>query len=346
MPTAITNLGLLNRCKRYILNDPTREDMDFLIQDALITADREIKALGRAVPLEWNKHVYDELFTRFHAEISDITQADPGVITADSLDPDLSSDHGFQDNDLVYIGGINGMERLNDRIYRVTRASATTITLQRLDNQDNIDTSGYEEYESGGVIYHAGLVLPASTIEPSGGTEDYEWTIGRVYDVTFDQYPTDPIDEETARKYKIEEPGGRPRKWRYQQQSYSSFSSSNIEHLLWWYKFPSQRYNVAVHIEKAYPDLATFDGDTYPPHPPEIHDFIWHRALGNLATHAEKARRRSAGRESGPPGDNTKIEIVHAEYWLSKMAADEAEILAYNARVAGQQAHSNSRMRG
>ena len=212
-----------------------------------------------------------------------------------------------------------------------------------MDNKDEIATTNYEEYDSGGVIYHAGFVLPASSIEPSGGTADYEWDIGGVYDVTFDGYPSDPTDEETARQNGWMIPGSRPRKWRYHQYSYAQFDADNKEHFLYWYNYPSQRYQVTVHLEKAYPDLTSFDKDIYPPHPPEIHDYIWHRALANLATHAEKQRRRSTGRE-GATGDNTKIEILNANFWISKMAQDEIDILAYNRKISGQQAHSNDGM--
>lgn len=284
--------------------------------------------------MAWNRHSYDEIFTRYYANISDITNADPGVITADSVDPDLDDDHGFQTNDFVYIDGIDGPERLNYRIFRATRASATTLTLQTLDNQDNINTTDYETYDGGGTIYHVGLVLPASTIQPANS-----WTIKRLFDVHFDHKAATPITKEQVVRDAWLEEGGRPEKWRYEQYTYSTFESSNIEHWLFWYGLPTKRYNVNLDIEKTYPDISTFKkgptGATYPPHPIDIHDYIWHRALANLATQAEKQRRTTVSRDGKVTGDNTKIEIVNANYWISKMAADEIDIMAYHNSMLG-----------
>jgi len=333
--TKISNLHLTERCKRYLLTDPSKTDTDDLIQDALITAFREISDLG-SEPLAWNREVYDELFTRYYASISAITAASPGVITADSVDPDLSSDHGFQTADIVYITGINGMKRLNDRLFRAVRASASTITLKTLDGQTAIDTSGYEDYDSGGTIYHAGIVLPTSTIEPS--TEDsYQWNIKRVYDVQFDLNPSDPITEAPAQK--VSQSGSRPKKWRYQQYAYGSFESP--EHLLFWYNFPSQRYNVRASIEKEYPDLSKWSDSVYPPCPSLVHDFIWHRALSNLAMHSEKQKRKQGGQFQG---DNTKIEVLNANYWLMKANEEEIKLLEYSRKLSSEKAYMSQGM--
>ena len=339
MTTGISNIALQEKVERYILKETTRGDMTLLVQDALISAMREINQLGETKPMFWNQEVYDELFTRYYASISAISQADPGVITADSIDPDLSDDHGFQDDDFGYIAGIGGMERLNERLPRLTRASATTITLQTLDSKDDIDTGDYEEYDSGGTIYHAGLVLPASTIQPTDS-----WTIERVYDVQFDLQPgCEPITEQMAKQGGWLQTGGMPRKWRYQQYTYSTFETDNTEHFLFWYPFPSQKYNIRIFIEKTYPDMSVWDKLTYPPCPAKIHDFIWHRALANLATHAEKQRRRSAGRE-GTTGDNTKIEILNANYWMDRKIEDEIQILNISRVMSGDQPYVSKGM--
>ena len=327
----------MERCKRYILTDPTQTDRDELIQNSLITAFREISDLG-SEPLAWNREVYDEIFTRYYASISAITAANPGVITADSVDPDLSSDHGFQTGDVVFIAGIAGMTRLNDRLFRAVRASASTITLKTLDGQTAINTTNYEAYSSGGTIYHAGIVLPAATIEPSGGTGNdtaYEWDIKRVYDVQFDQNPSDPITEAPAQL--VSQAGSRPKKWRYQQYAYGSFESP--EHLLFWYNFPSTRYNVRVSIEKEYPDISKFSDSVYPPCPAMVHDFIWHRALANLAMHSEKQKRKT--REGG---DNTKIEVLNANYWIAQMASDEIKLLEYSRKLSSGKAYMSQGM--
>lgn len=335
MPTQISNKGLLDKCKRFVLTDTNRTDKDKLIRDALITSNREIANIG-AEPLAWNREVYDEIFTRYYATASAITNASTGVITCDSVDPDLTSDHGFQTNDIVYIRGINGTERLNDRLFRAVRASATTMTLKTLDGQTAIDTTNYETYSSGGTIYHAGIVLPASTIEPSGGTASYEWDIKRVFDVQFDLQPgCNPITEEAAKEWLA--PGSRPVKWRYQQYAFASFGT--VEHLLFWYNFPSQKYNIRVSLEKAYPDLSSWTASVYPPAPAQIHDYIWHRALSNLATQSETARRMA---KDG--ADNTKMEIVNANYWIAKAAQEEVEIMEYSRMLSGGQPYMSQGM--
>ena len=335
----LSNLNLVDRCKRYILTEPLRTDQDALIEDALITAYREISSLGQE-PLAWNIESYDEIFTRYYATISDITAADPGVITCDSVDPELTDDHGFQTGDIVYVEGINAedtLHRLNNRMFRAVRASATTLTLKTLNGQDEINTTDYPEYDSGGTIYHAGIVLPSSSIEPSTGSDEYLWKIKRVYDVQFDLYPADPITEGEGKKHA--QPGGRPRKWRYQQYSYTSYGTP--EHILFWYNFPGQRYNLNVSIEKEYPDPSDWSDDFYMPMPDHLREFVWHRALANLAMHSEKQRRKTGGDQVG---DNTKIEILNAQYWIAKMAEDELKVLDYSQRLSGGQAYSSQGM--
>ena len=331
MSTQLSTYELLWRCKNWIQKDLTKQYLDKLIQAAIITASREIGDLGGTKPLAWYRETYDEIFTRYNAAISNITQADPVIITADSLDPDLTSDHGFQSDDFVYIAGNYGMERLNNRLFRCTRESATTLSLQVLDDQDDIDTSGYEEYNSGGTVSHAGIVLPKTTIEAAEN-----WTLKRVWNVTFDGYPAAPITEERVIEDHWRDAGGRPIKWRYQKYTNSTFEATNIEHWLFWHGLAGQRYNVGVKFEKSYPDISTFSrtSKTYPPHPIEIHDFIWHRALANLATQAERQRRQTLTRD-GLVGDNTKIEIVDANRWLMTKAQDEIAIMNHNNALLG-----------
>jgi len=336
----ISNLHLVDRCKRYLLTDMSRTDQDELIQNALITANREISNLGM-MPLEWNREVYDEIFTRYYAVISAITAADPGVITADSVDPDLGTDHGFQTDDIIFIEGINGenqLHRLNSRLFRAVRIDATTLSLKSINGDTEIDTTDYEAYDSGGTIYHAGIVLPASTIEPADATgldTHYEWAIKRVYDVQFDLYPSDPISEAPAQR--VSQPGGRPSRWRYQQYAYGTFAS--IEHLLFWYNWPGQRYNVKVSLEKEYPDLSDWSEGVYPPCPGQIHEYIWHRALSNLAMDSQKHRRKTKD-----AGDNTKIEILNANYWIAVSARDEIELFEYSRKLSGRQPYMSEGM--
>lgn len=331
MTSAISTLGLKDKCKRFIQNDPTGQSLDWVIEDAIITASREISGLAGELPMAWNREVYDEVFTRYHAEISAITTANPGVITAESVDPDLSSAHGFSTGDIVFIDGIgsdNNIHRLNRRLFRVVKITDATMSLKALDGDRAIDTTDYEAYDSGGIIYHAGIVLPHTTIEPSDS-----WTILRVWDVLFDGKPAEPITEKRATAEQMHLYSSMPFKWRYAKYSLGDLVHSSIEHLLFWYGPVSQRYQVTVKLEKSYPDISEFESTVYPPHPPEIHDFIWHRALSNLATQSEKARRRSSVKDG--VGDNTKIEILNAQYWIAKAADDEMKILQFHRSLLG-----------
>ena len=73
--------------------------------------------------------------------ITDVTQANPGVVT--------SASHGYSDGDEIYIDSIGGMTELNGRNYIVANATTNTFTLQDLFGND-IDTSGFTAYTSGG----------------------------------------------------------------------------------------------------------------------------------------------------------------------------------------------------
>lgn len=343
MPTAMSNKDLLEKCRRFILADPTSEAVDELIKDALITANREISDVD-TIPLAWNRETYDELFTRVYAAISDITEADPAVITADSLDPDLSSDHGFQNDDIVMIEGVAGDDvedyYMNRRLFRATRASATTLTLQWLNDQDNISSSAYGAYESGGYVYHAGILIPKTTIEPTVAADaQNRWKIKRIYDVMFDLKPADPISEEAALSDpKWLTPCSRPQRWRYERYAYGAMDFSDAVHTLFFYPPTAQRYNIRIFIEKEYPDLSVWTSAVYPPHPPEVHDYIWHRALANLATNSERARRESKWKEEEAGRFSSSIEVLYAQMWRQKAAADEAALIRLSRRMGGNQA--------
>ena len=122
MTTPISNKALLEKCREFVVADPVSEALNPNIKNALITASREIFEITGYQPLAWARGSYDELFTRAYAAISAVTQADPGVITAESNDVDIDNDTGLQNNDIVFIQGVYGIDRLNERYFLATRA--------------------------------------------------------------------------------------------------------------------------------------------------------------------------------------------------------------------------------
>ena len=77
-------------------------------------------------------------------DISGITKADPGVITT-------SGSHGLSNGDTVYIMDVGGMTELNGNAYTVANKTSTTFELTD-SSGNNIDTSSYTTYTSGGTV--------------------------------------------------------------------------------------------------------------------------------------------------------------------------------------------------
>lgn len=339
MASRISNLALRNKCGNFIKADPVNEGLDELIQDALISSNREICDID-TVPLAWMRERYNELFTRAPANISAISQMSPCVVTAASADSGVTG-HGYTSDDIVLLEGISGMDQLNMRLFRINKINATTFSLYQLNDQIAIDSSGYDEYSSGGKVYHCGIKIPNATIEPDGETADYNWDIKRVFGVTFDLYPSTPLAEEvltTDARYL--QSASRPVNWRYERYGYAGLDSSN-EHYLMFNCLADSRYNIQLYIEKTYPDLATWDGTIYPPHPPEVHDCIWRRALSNLATNAEKQRRESKGGER----IGQAIEVLYSQFWQRKAMEDEKFIKRLSRSMIGGQPSQGGRVR-
>ena len=74
--------------------------------------------------------------------ISAISQADPGVITVTS--------HGFSNGDFVDLSDIVGMTELNTNRYKVANVTTHTFELTEEDTGDDIDTTEFTAYVSGG----------------------------------------------------------------------------------------------------------------------------------------------------------------------------------------------------
>jgi predicted secreted protein len=85
--------------------------------------------------------LYDD---RYAVSITDVTKADPGVIT-------VSDATNFDNGDLVRIHSVVGMTELNYGIYKLAGKSGSTFELTDTSDAD-VDTSGYTTYSSGGVL--------------------------------------------------------------------------------------------------------------------------------------------------------------------------------------------------
>lgn len=327
MPSAISNKDLLEKCRRFISKDPTDEEIWPLLKDALISANREVQNID-TVPLAWMRERYNSMFTRAPANISTITKADPCVVTAASFDSGVTG-HGFENDDIVIIDNVNGMDQLNRRTFRVDAINETTLGLYQLDDQNSIVSTDYDAYTNGGKIYHAGIKIPHATIEPSSGS-DYKWVIKRIFAATFDLYPATPMAEEILDVQYINSVR-RPDRWRYKRYGYAGMLAASIEHYLMFNNPADKRYNIDIHIEKDYPDLTTWTTAVYPPHPPEIHDCIWHRALANLTTNAEKQRRETKEKLG------QAIEILYGQVWKQKVLEDEKFIKDFSRNLLGGQ---------
>jgi len=86
------------------------------------------------------------------ATITNITQANPGVVTAGT--------HALATGDNVLISGVVGMTEVNDRRFTITVLTSTTFSL------DGEDTTGHTAYSSAGTVTENRQLL--STVTDAG----------------------------------------------------------------------------------------------------------------------------------------------------------------------------------
>jgi hypothetical protein len=321
----ISTLELFNKVKRHVVASPAKDILDFLIKDAIVQADRELRQADSLRPLAWDIAYHDEVRTRPHAFISAVSQASPGVVTADSIDSTISG-HGLVDDDVVYIDGIGGMIELNTRLYVVEYIDADTFSLKSLDGLSAIDTSSYTAYTSGGAAYHVGAVLDDTTILAD---VDSEWTIKRILDCpTFAGYPSDAISMQEMGRQGVWSAAttGRPRKYRYWQ---NMTTATTIAHYLLWWPAANDTYQVSIPYQKEVPDISAWTATTYPFHPAQVHDALWHGGLAHLAyAHAKATKNRQEG------GD-LNYEIMNAQYWMNEWAKDKVKVVNFSLELQG-----------
>jgi hypothetical protein len=113
--------------------------------------------------------------------ISAVTKADPGVVTATS--------HGFSNGDLVSIASVGGMTELNGRTFKISNVTTHTFRLNtQFEFVDGaLDTSGYGTYTSGGTASRVYTVT--HTYDPDDLPELQAKQIGDLLRLTHKDYP-------------------------------------------------------------------------------------------------------------------------------------------------------------
>lgn len=86
------------------------------------------------------------------ATITNITQANPGVVTT-------SAPHGFSNGDKIWIKNVVGMTQVNNLVFTIAGASGSTFNL-------GISTASYTAYSSGGTAERH--VQPTDTFDWTG----------------------------------------------------------------------------------------------------------------------------------------------------------------------------------
>ena len=333
MSTRIDTLTLVDKAMRFITGNLQQDTLRALVEDAIIQADRELRDGGDpANPLHWLTHPFDGIRTQYYAYISAITQGDPGIFTAQSINSSEITGHGFRDNssdhtDIVIVDGIDAMDELNRRIYLLEYIDSTTFSLKTLDGLDAVNTTNYTEYSDGGIVCCAGLQFDTDIILDNVSDE---WGFKRVLpSPKFDGYPTDPIGQrivDNEKGWMDISNAQRPKKWR----EWINMTVSGTEaHCLLWYPPVDQPYNLEFLYEKDIADIATFTTKTYPFHPAEANDLLWKGALAQLVGDAERAKRGSDKVIA------TQLEVLFAQKWTREWEIGKTRLREYSESLKG-----------
>ncbi len=87
---------------------------------------------------------YLDLSVQVVGDISNITQANPGIVTT-------SFAHGYREGQRIHLKSIGGMTELNNTVARVGDPTSTTFKLKNFDTGANINTTGFTAYTTGGL---------------------------------------------------------------------------------------------------------------------------------------------------------------------------------------------------
>jgi len=215
----------------------------------------ELMVADDLYPLYWLVDFDDSLKSVAPATITDLTDANPGVVTATA--------HGFATGDLITIHNVVGMTEVNDRIYYVTYVNANSFSI--------VDTSGYTAYTSGGTAHHRGKTL-ATTGKNVQRILEVAWRDGGL----MTEITPQEIEADTAHHYS--EITCRPQRWYHGK----GFTSAGVEtNQLIWFPGADAEYILRYWLEKRASPLSA-DGDV-PLLPPQFHHAIIAGAVMRLA---------------------------------------------------------------
>jgi hypothetical protein len=134
----------------------------------IVHPDYAPRKLTRSGEASWSLDTFTRTADPFTKTITGITRADPGVVSATA--------HGFENGDIIQIEDVVGMTEVNMNQYKVANKAANTFELTDPDTDEDVDTSGFTAWSSGGVVFKAGNMPGAVAFNGGrvvyGGTDD------------------------------------------------------------------------------------------------------------------------------------------------------------------------------
>jgi hypothetical protein len=176
------------------------------------------------------------------------------------------------------------------------------------------------------VIYHAGFVLKTATILTDVSSE---WTIKQLLPhAMLDGFTLYPITEAEVARNRWQDISFASRSERYRYWQHMT-DGSTVSHYIFLYPVCNQAYNLSFPYQKEVPDISTFDSKTYPLHPPQVHDAIWHGALAKLVGVSKRVQRQSERVIA------TQLEIAWKDRWETEWAKDRIKTIELSRKMMG-----------
>lgn len=161
----------------------------------IVHPDYDPRNLSRTADDAWSLDTIDfspnvdvpDWQTTVVANISDITQANPAVVTT-------SSDHGLLSGDIVLVESVGGMTEVNDLYFEISVLTATTFQLLET------DSTAYTAYTSGGTATRDALAV----VGEGAGDYDkkYSYVVTTVNNVGEESLPS-PVRSITTKSLSV-----------------------------------------------------------------------------------------------------------------------------------------------